>query len=596
MSSSSFSSSASDSDQSVAPPKSKRRRKVYTSVQNKMRQSAKQRKLRGQSYVSAHTHQKYPRKRFKEAPSQCCSNKCGQKVSELLQREKFNHFYALSCKETQDACLAASVIRRDPKKKCNLIKSRVTWCYSLMLSGRRKKVCRTFILKLYQVSEKRLRVIQNKILVGDDFREQRGTHHNHAHKLNPRVKTLMKEHFQSIPSHESHYSGNKTTLKYFDNPDITIKALYEQFTIFFRVKTKRNLKMSYEHYFKLYKSQSEYSIGTPKSDVCNTCAEFIQKLNINPNDPCRAQYEAHLNKVEQRQKLKDRCLLKAKQDQTFFVLEFDYSQNFPIPRLNVNAQFYLRMLWLYVFNVHVFNTRESYFYSFLETQARKDASSVVSFLIDILDKLLSQNPGIKTIVMLSDSTSGQNRNITMVRFCSWYSQTRGVKLVQLFPVVGHSFSQNDRNFGLVRSKVKKREVIGSAKPYLEAIILAREKPKPFTLIMNRELLKDWNASLKSLFPGKPKSEEAEFGIMQFVIIRYEPDGRILCSKSYSTNYTEFKFSSVPSMEVMKAVTPVTVPYPEVSAAKIKDVRSLLRFLPKDDKAWLENVIDDPTRW
>lgn len=102
--------------------------------------------------------------------------------------------------------------------------------------------------------------------------------------------------------------------------------------------------MSYENYFKLYVSWQDFSIGTPKSDVSDKCAEFQQKLRITSNDSCRDKYDAHLNLVAQQQGLKDKFLEKSAKDPFFFVLEIDYSQNFPIPRLNVNAQFYLRML------------------------------------------------------------------------------------------------------------------------------------------------------------------------------------------------------------------------------------------------------------
>jgi len=42
----------------------------------------------------------------------------------------------------------------------------------------------------------------------------------------------------------------------------------------------------------------------------------------------------------------------AKNDTFVLVVEFDYGQNHLIPKVNVNSQFYKKLLWLYVFNAH----------------------------------------------------------------------------------------------------------------------------------------------------------------------------------------------------------------------------------------------------
>lgn len=46
------------------------------------------------------------------------------------------------------------------------------------------------------------------------------------------------------------------------------------------------------------------------------------------------------------------------------VLEFDYAQNLPIPKLNITSQFYKRLLWLFNFNIHCHNDGSSSFFLF----------------------------------------------------------------------------------------------------------------------------------------------------------------------------------------------------------------------------------------
>lgn len=193
-----------------------------------------------------------------------------------------------------------------------------------------------------------------------DFTQQRGHHINRPHKLKPNVLELMKTHLESIPHSLSHYSGNKTSLKYFDNPNLNIKTLYTMFQEFFRAKINENLKKSYPHYFKCFKSKfgNEFGITTPKTDVCDYCTECKEKLTRNPNDPIKVQYQIHQRRFKRRLALKQEYMEKAKNYPSFLVCEYDYAQNYPVPKLNVNSQFYKRLLWLYAFNIHVFNDND----------------------------------------------------------------------------------------------------------------------------------------------------------------------------------------------------------------------------------------------
>ncbi|CAH1109344.1 unnamed protein product [Psylliodes chrysocephalus] len=59
--------------------------------------------------------------------------------------------------------------------------------------------------------------------------------------------------------------------------------------------------------------------------------------------------------------------------------------------------------------------------------------------------------------LLSDNCGGQNKNKTMTQFCCWFARTHNVTVTQLFPIRGHSFSVCYRNFGLIRTVLKKKK-------------------------------------------------------------------------------------------------------------------------------------------
>ncbi|CAH0381410.1 unnamed protein product [Bemisia tabaci] len=143
--------SASDS-----PPR-KRPRKVYINhTECKKRLNVRASRLSGDEYVSAWSGKEKPGKKFARV-LRCCSEKCGTKIPEPVQLLKFESFYNEKTKELQDASLA-SCIKKVPSSPVFRNKQ---WCYHLRVSGNERKVCRQFIIKLYQVSEKRIRVIQH---------------------------------------------------------------------------------------------------------------------------------------------------------------------------------------------------------------------------------------------------------------------------------------------------------------------------------------------------------------------------------------------------------------------------------------------------
>lgn len=95
------------------------------------------------------------------------------------------------------------------------------------------------------------------------------------------------------------------------------------------------------------------------------------KLKSNPNDPCKITYALHQRKIEAYKKIKKRYIGECQEaGSTVLVLEFDYAQNLPLPKLSVTSQFYKRLLWLYLFNVHCHNDGKSSFYYFLETKGK----------------------------------------------------------------------------------------------------------------------------------------------------------------------------------------------------------------------------------
>lgn len=181
--------------------------------------------------------------------------------------------------------------------------------------------------------------------------------------------------------------------------------------------------------------------------VCDFCTQCSVKLLVDPDNNYKADYEKCLKKVKEYKELKQKYVFERNPDNTgeeknlyeeTLVLEFDYAQNLALPRLNINSHYYKRILNLYVFNIHCFNDSDSKMFCFLESDGKKDYNSVCSFLEDFIEKKLLDNPNLKKIVLFSDSAAGQNKNLTMVKFCTWLSKTYSV---DIYACISSAWSQ-----------------------------------------------------------------------------------------------------------------------------------------------------------
>ncbi|KAJ8897109.1 hypothetical protein PR048_002455 [Dryococelus australis] len=137
--------------------------------------------------------------------------------------------------------------------------------YSVKVNGSEVIVCQTFLRGLCQISEKRLRVIQCKVLNGESFPEKRGTNNNRPRSIDSNIWDLAKEHLSTIPSRE--------------NKNIDMSKLPK-----------------YKTYHTFFKAELNYGCTLPKTDLCDYCSECKVKLVVNPNDLCKVQYELHLRR------------------------------------------------------------------------------------------------------------------------------------------------------------------------------------------------------------------------------------------------------------------------------------------------------------
>lgn len=523
----------------------------------------------------------------------CCFQVCYINFDEGMQQLLFTEFYASGkTKQLQDVYLSScieKVVRRTQSSNPSICFRPNQWKYYLLIENITVPVCRQFIVSLYEISVKRIRTIQEKIIRGNSgMVEKRGSHANRPHRLEDDVVPLFYEHLNSIPSKESHYSPS--TRRYFENPDLNITKLFELFKEFYHEKTHKLVKMKFNSYFKMFKTRSPVSFSQPKTDICNECETF--RSLSNPNEKQQQDHDVHTALHEAHAALKRQYIKQAERDDSIFVIQFDYAQNHAMPKLNINAQFYKRLFWVYLFNIHVYNDGRSKMYLFPEGSANKDSSSVVSFLFDFLVPIL-ESKRYRKFVMLSDNCSGQNKNQFMVKFFLWLSALYSeIEIIHIFPVVGHTFNINDSNFGLIRKNVKRVPRIVDVRVLLEKIVTARKAPSPFELLYDADLFENWAEALDPLFLTKPESviPGCSFAIRSRSQIKFVR-GQLYARSGYGQeSWVKFNYfkPEVLASESFRHVSRNKAVRPGLSAAKIQDVKDLYPYLTEDEIFNLES--------
>ena len=246
----------------------------------------------------------------------------------------------------------------------------------------------------------------------------------------------------------------------------------------------------------------------------------------NPLDlAARWHQTVHLNTCEKYKDLKKDIL---ENPRGCVALEFDYTQNLPLPKLNNTSQFYKRLLWQYVFNVHRHGEEHprSTLYMYLEGEGAKNSSAVVSMVYtEITATLRAPQFGTTAkVILFSDACGGQNKNVNVSKFLSYVAQTLSIVIEQVSPVPvrGHSYCHCDINFSHYSGPVKHRARITHWKTYMEIMVACKtsEGTVPFHVTKDTTVLKDVQVLTQQMFiKNTPNRRSDNIKIQQYVRLR-----------------------------------------------------------------------------
>ena len=263
--------------------------------------------------------------------------------------------------------------------------------------------------------------------------------------------------------------------------------------------TKGGDKINYQFFRHYFHSNFELSFGRPQIDVCSKCEELNVKMrDPHLNDGAKRTVAAELM-IHKRRAGKFYRKVKAIQekcasDERGLELSFDYMQNLPLPTLPVQETFYYRQLWVYKFCIHNMNTGKGTFYSNHEGQA---------FLNHYMNMYVPDT--ITDLHLFCDGCPGQNKNNTVIRFLMALSVQKNMMIHIYFPVRGHSFNDCDRNFSVVKRKIRREDRVFTHQQYVNLILQSSNTEKFNVEKVNTENFIDFKIWAQMNFTGKPLS-------------------------------------------------------------------------------------------
>lgn len=523
--------------------KRKRNEELY------QRNKIKKARVKGESYTN-YKNVLVPARRLGACG---CKKKCTEKILDVEKEEIFQKFYEISSKNEQDMFLQGLILckeikRRRPRTE-GAKKRGNSFSYYILLGSGRKEVCHNAFLGLYGISSERVKRIRRLLQAGCTPVDKRGKQKS-RNAMKPSAIISVSEHISMFPTKQTHYGTRE--FNYLD-AGLNVKIMYSLF-----MEKNPTSKIKYEYYNKIFRENFNLSFGRPQVDVCNECETISLKLkNKSLNETSKRVAEAELM-VHKRRAKKFYNSLKASKEacrnqDNVLAISFDYMQNLQLPRCPAQDLFYLSQLTVSVFGVHNMKTDDAVFFLYHEGQARKSPNEVCSFLLKYINSYVGEH--ITELHLFCDNCPGQNKNHAFLRFCSaLVSSGRFAKVEIFFPIRGHSFLPCDRDFGVIKRKLRKIDRVYTPMDYVEMIVTSSAKHRFTVHLVDSSQIKDFRnwwvkyfkkdvISVETSARSVPRNAKERFNISKFhyFLFKQENGKGVIVARNYIGGLTEHTF-------------------------------------------------------
>ena len=329
----------------------------------------------------------------------------------------------------------------------------------------------------------------------------------------------------------------------------------------------------------------------PKSDTCSTCDTLKIRIDSEEDEEKKSQLrleqELHHRKAKAFQDYMKEQGEQAKAGE-ISVLAFDLQQSFPTPKLSCGPACYKRKIWTLNEGVHNLGTDTGYMYVWSEDEGNRGSDEVGSILLNHLQSMDTK----EDLVVFSDNCKGQNKNWTIMAL--WFHLVKEKKfrsITHVFVVTGHTHLPCDRDFGLIEKASRRKEHVYSPEEWITIIGSIK--------IFQVKTMSNSDFKQISLLPIRRSAKTTEGRKVEFSkaqIFRFDEmhPGKMLMKTCLSGCFEEV-FIEPMTRTLRLGTDGLPAKYSEtlkLKSAKLRDVKSLLPFVPPVHHAFYNNLKED----
>lgn len=551
---------------------------------------------RGEAYVTKSKKTVMHRKCNQLKP---CRRNCKDKITFDDQKVVFNAYWGLGS-YNQRFIFISSLIEISEKATQTLKKNDIrsknrqnTAFYFIETNGVKLQVCKACFLDTFGETAGFIRnVITKKLNDPISLKDNRGKS-TPSNKFSDEKLSAIKNHINSFPAYESHYSRRHSSKKYLSS-NLSISKMHELYC-------EENEIISLTKYAQIFHTMN-LKFKHPKIDTCNKCDTFKAKIEyVDSSDPeyvrLKDEQQIHHEKADLAYKSKDSDKNFATSNANIKMYTFDLQQCLPTPYLTTSVSYYKRQLNTYNLTIHDCVTNTAYCFMWHEGEGRRGANEIASCLYNHLNSFIS-NTSTDSIIFYSDSCAGQNKNSYVSTMFTLYLKTnQNIKTIDhKFLEPGHTHMECDVDHALIERKKKINDMkIHHPRDWGQFVRSIGKKNAFIVVDMDCTKFFDFCSLTKNNFIIK-KNDKTGFSWHDVKWLRYSKDkiGTIEYKNSLSEEES-FKTINILKRGVKMTDTMVLEKVnslPKISKEKKRDLLSMIDLIDPIFHDFYKNLKDD----
>lgn len=444
-------------EQEVRCVKRKRSRWIQADPKCWSRNLEKAKRISGLPYVSSKGTKQAP-KNPKPADCSLCKYSCNTKFTDDDRQKLCRFYWQLDYTRKKDFIIkhvkCGEVKSRRPRNEKYTPRSN-TKSYFFSKDDVEIRVCQHFFCKTLNISNI---PILNAFKSVNEFGNYTGTDSRGKsvpkNKTPPEIIQKIKDHIESFPVTESHYTRKSTKRQYLDCT-LNIAKMHNLFLE--KCKENNEQGVSLVTYRRIFCTHFNLSFFKPKKDQCLQCSTY-QKSDNKEKAKLEENYKSHIARKNAAYEAKNADKERSKNDPTFCSITCDLQSVLHIPCSDVSITYYLRKLNLYNFTIYEAEPpNNAYCYFWTETNGKRGSCEIGTCLGIYIDSLPSN---VEHVTIFSDTCGGQNRNIQVAAFLLHLVAVHPTlkTIEQKFLESGHSFMEADSMHSAIESRRKNLEI------------------------------------------------------------------------------------------------------------------------------------------